>query len=894
MAIFCAGLFVFEWKGYGARIRDSHPLLSKMPKLLDIFYLPYQFKKSELPVYDLIISTKNLQKLNQSMPGDDFDMSSEGGEDVSADFIYNNQEYKVDIRYQGDLYNLWKYEKKSWRIEFPKSDLFEGKRKISLYTPEDRSFLLEHLSNYRAKKLGLIVPESRMVVLRINNQKAGVYYETESWSAEFLEKNKQVGESNFYGEYNPLAYSGYEHDLFESVAYWKKSVNETSDGLDNFADLGQLVDLMKNSSDKEFFQKIPNILDMDNFYRWQAHTVLMGSLHQDFVHNIRIYFDKTIGKFKFIPWDLRQGDWDEYTDLYYSELVTRLLKNPEFLHERNKILWDYVKNDKNLEDDFEFYNQTYQEVKTAFYKDRIKSFSNFYFDRKIKSGKEMMTKQYRNIQNMLKKDQTIAVARIFPQWVRIDLTTQGFCDLTLRQNSEMIFYYDENQNQIFDSSDLKFDNDFQMRSQRETPEEWFAPIKILPTNYSFFVKREQFDADNFQLHLTNAVTGFEIEPVVRFVDSQTFSYFDKINQSLEDFLKEYPIFKKNPSLNNSVVLYRGSYNINKNIIIPKDLSLRVEAGSELKFAPEVSLISYGRVEAIGNLNQPIIFSSQNKNKFWGVFGLVDSNTNNSKFEYCYFERGGQAYINGVFFSGMLAIHHADVQISHCRFSGASGDDSLNIKYSENSLVEKSEFIDNQFDAIDSDYSDLVIDNNRFINNGNDAIDISGSKPVIKNNFIKKSGDKCISLGEDTKAVIFNNILLVCDTGIAVKDLSEPLIANNLISGNKKGIDIYQKKQIFGGGFPKIYNTIIWDNQEQIVLDEKSAIEIFHSDIQGGYKGADNFEQKPVFQNPEQENYLLAESQENENLLKNGDSEILRLLIKKDIKVAPIGLFELFD
>lgn len=872
LAVFCLGLFVFEYKGFGNIIKERYPqfgFLASLPKLLDIFYLSYQLSSTSLPVYNLIVDPADLSKLEKSLAKNDSDvLEAKHQEIIPAEFIFNKQSYQVKMRVHGDLPNHWRYEKKSWQIIFNDANLFEGKKKINLIIPEDRSFISEQLSNYRAKKLGLVVPESRFAVLEINGRQPAVYFEIEAWSKEFLEKSQWPDQINFYGENDTLAFQGFNHDLLENPGYWDKYVRDGQSKFDNYADIDLLGRLVHQSSDEEFYREIPALIDMDNFYKWQAHSVLMGSTHQNFIHNVRLVFNNSRGKFEFIPWDLRQYDWDEFADLNYNSLVSRILKNPEFLHQRNKVLWNYLKDDKNLEDDLKFYDQTYQEVKTAFYKDRIKGFSNFYFNRKIVNNRNLLIQQYRHIQKTLADNQIFAVVRILPQSVQLDITIKSFSDI------------------IYNGS--------RMFTQREIPKDFAfeEEFKLLPTAYTFSLNKSDFNPDDFKLNLVNAVTGLPVEPVVRYVDEETFKDFDKINYSREEFLRDNPIFKKGTT-DERIILPAGIYQINKTIVVPKSLSLEIKPGSQLIFAPDTSLFSYSPVQAPGTNQAPIIFTAQDKNKGWGVMAILD--TGKSIFKHCVFEYGGQDYVNGTFVSGQLAFHYTEAEVKNCRFKFANGDDSLNVKKAK-ADIENNYFYKNGFDGIDFDWAGGRIVNNYFSENGNDAIDLGGVNEVmIWNNRIDKSGDKCISIGEKSQGVIVaNNLLKSCEQGgLAVKDNSKVSIINNTIINNKiGGIRIYEKKPIFGGAFPEAINNIIWGNEKSIEIDSKSSINISFSDIEGGYQGENNLNQEPIFQNKETGNYLLLDKEENLSLIKGGNLEAINAILKEKLETVPIGLISL--
>ena len=882
LAFLSFSLFVFEYKGYGGVLGNKIPqlkFLSSWPKILDIFYLPYQLTGSSLPVYELNIDPKDLIKIEEELKKNTTELlASKYRESVSAELIYQKEVYPIKIRVRGDLIEHWGDKKKSWLITFKDEKLLNGKKKISLIIPGDRGLISEELSNYRAKKLELLFPPSQFVVFKINGRQPAIYFEIENWSEEFLAKAQRPDQSNLYGEEDDLAFSNYTHDLFESPSYWKKYTQDGQSQINDFSDIDLLGDLIYNSSDQEFFKKIPSLLDMDNFYRWQVHSILMGSTHQGFNHNLRPYFDNSRGKFEFIPWDVGQFEKPKYTDLHYNTLVSRILSNPEFLNERNKILWEYVKDDKNLEDDLEFYNKTYNQVKGDFYKDRIKVFSNIFFDKKIKDRRNLLINQYRNIQNTFEESEVLTLGRVFDNFIRIDIRIRSFANITL--NSDQL-YYDSNENKVFDKKDLKLTGEFQMFSQRKIPSdlEFEKEIEIMPKNYSFFIEKNNFNLDDFKLNLRNSITDSKIKTEIHLLDQSTFKYFDQASYSRIKFLKDNPFFRSGP-LENQIILYPGNYQINQNIIIPNNLLLEIKPGVQIRFAPNVSLISYSPVKAIGEKTKPIIFSAQNREKGWGVMAIL--NSEKSFFENCIFEYGSQSYINGTFFSGQLAIHSSDADIKNCQFKFAQGDDGLNLKKSKIS-VENNYFFKNGFDGLDLDWVTGEVINNHFSENGNDGLDLGGiDNMIIWGNQIEKSGDKCLSLGEKSKNVIIaNNLMNNCQTGIAVKDNSEAKIINNTIINNEIGISVYEKKAIFGGAHPEVFNTFIWSNQKSIELDEKSGISISYSNIEGGFEGKGNSSQELFFQ---KDSFLLQNSQ--------GDLESINSILKEKLESVPIGLINL--
>ena len=72
----------------------------------------------------------------------------------------------------------------------------------------------------------------------------------------------------------------------------------------------------------------------------------------------------------------------------------------------------------------------------------------------------------------------------------------------------------------------------------------------------------------------------------------------------------------------------------------------------------------------------------------------------------------------------------------------------------------------------------------------------------------------------------------------MKDLSSPSIINITAVDNGIGIGVYGKKDIFGGGIPRIFNSIIWGNKQEVEVDQASLVEISHSIVKGGWQGQD--------------------------------------------------------
>lgn len=877
---------------------------------MNLFYLPKMVGKVDIPEYKLEIKAEDWQKLDENLPSSISDaifagrilLTDEYKKTVPAKFIYEDKEYKIRVRYRGDNPNHWTRPKRSWQIRFNKENPFDGLRVIKLIIPDDRGYFAEYLDNYRAKKLGLFFPEAEYVKLNINGDDHGIYYQIEDWSKEFLEKNKQPADANLYitNDENIFSSSQQIESIFNDIKFWDKQTNDKIFSFDNYAELDFLINLLKQ---KDFYKVAPDIIDLDNFYRWQIISILAGSNHQGDTGNIRIYFNNSKGKFEFIPWDVGIKSYPADAEAIYSLVSRKIFTNPMYLLERNKLLWEYVSNKDNLEDDLRFYDEIYKKLKPAFYADWKKHDSNFTFDQRVKSIRQQFENNFNNIEKLYKKDDSKMVIYYdaLSQLITINFEVDNFSGLNLQSISlpietpgKVALYYDLDRDGILGREDklvaqailednkLKFndlnyflynlgnfDND---EIDEATKHIFFITLNNIPNNRFLELDKIEFD-------LVNAITNEEVKiEDISFVDNTTFSYLSKINLSPAQFVQKNRMFSLSDE---NIVLRKGNYYIKKDIIIPKESLLKIEPGTILNFSANVSLVSYSPIIAEGTAWQPIIFRAIDVNRLWGVVGVLNCGDNKSIFKNTVFRNGSKAYINGVFLSGMLSFYHSNLELTDSLIEGAGDDDGLNVKYAK-IKVNNNKFINNSADAVDLDYSNGIVESNYFEGNGNDSIDISDSDVLIKNNYITKSGDKCISIGEKTKKlVIFNNILDGCKIGVETKDGSTPIIINNVIVNNEIGLNSYRKKAIFiDGGFPKVYNSIIWGNQEQVKDDKFSKTEIYYSDIENGFGGKGNFIEEPLIRENEYESFT-----------KGGDANILKEVLEIDVQESPIGLFE---
>lgn len=487
-------------------------------KTTDVLFLPYYFEKVDLPVYDLTIDKDDYDELNKNLPPPyaDQTLADEYKQYVPATLNYENNDYQVKVHYRGENSSHWSAPKKSWKVKMESEELINGMSELNLILPFDRYYIVEEWNNWRAKKMGMWVPASRLVKLKVNGENMGVYWETEGWNKEMLEKDEKTGDANLY-----QTREGYNTQFYYDYAfYWDKYTRDAVNQVDNYAEIQKLLDVL-NMDENGFLSHFPALVDMEHFYLWQIHSILVGSPHQ-LGDNLRLYFDNTKGKFEFVPWDVGPDSPQPSVDLCTNEFFAKFFLKPELVFERNKILWEYVKDDKNLEEDLAVYDQLWNKHKVAFYQDGKKVKSNLQAWMTIRHYRQNYIDNYRNIQQAFargKVDYYFGAMDDNLTVLNITVDTFGAVEVTGIEPvwsdgapGNYVVIEDSNNNGLLDQTDKVLsaqDLNLILMSDRITKGIPY-PIETVTKNYKFFIKGKSKDIKDFKINAINYFTGQKI------------------------------------------------------------------------------------------------------------------------------------------------------------------------------------------------------------------------------------------------------------------------------------------------------------------------------------------------------------------------------------------------
>ena len=190
-------------------------------------------------------------------------------------------------------------------------------------------------------------------------------------------------------------------------------------------------------------------------------------------------------------------------------------------------------------------------------------------------------------------------------------------------------------------------------------------------------------------------------------------------------------------------------------------------------------------------NQKILIMRQNIQELW-------------KFDLSSDFKENQINTNQDFNSltGCITFYESNFHLESITFENSFCEDSVNIIRSKGQINNISIKTSHR-DALDIDFSEIIIRNLFIENAGNDCLDLSGGIYKIDSVTTNNCSDKSVSVGENSTLYIDNLLSNNSTTAIAVKDSSYSSIKNLKGENNKSCFLLYRKKQEFGPSYLKV-------------------------------------------------------------------------------------------
>ena len=243
--------------------------------------------------------------------------------------------------------------KKSFKISFnsfvPGRE-FYGVDKLNLNGEHnDPSIVRSKLCWDFYNSVGMISSRSAHTAVYINGSYYGLYISIEHIDDEFLDANYNDNSGNLWKCIWPadLTYRGDDpedyHPWIDGVRPYELKTNEE---LYDYSELANLISVINNTPDHEFSDSLKSVLYVNEFLKYLAVNILMGSWDDYWYlkNNYYLYHEPAVDKIHWIPYDYDNSFGIDWFNIEWSQsnpytfaimdgerpLATRIMANPEF------------------------------------------------------------------------------------------------------------------------------------------------------------------------------------------------------------------------------------------------------------------------------------------------------------------------------------------------------------------------------------------------------------------------------------------------------------------------------------------------------------------------------------------------------------------------------------
>ena len=835
---------VLGWKDIPSFIKANFVLFSNSETLSSLF------EKNELDTLHLELKFKDFQKIEAKRrealalgtlvsSDDDF---------VKAKISSEEDRFSCKVRLKGDLADHWSGGKWSLRVEMKGDGLVKGMSRFSLQDPVTRNNTAEWLFLNNLRKENCMSVRYRFVNLVLNGKAMGIYAMEEHFSKEMIEANqRREGVIVNYDDY--LLWKKFPEDMHSNIE-WNSIFRSSLPDVRNNKRVNGSTDLTRQKyhafSLLRLMQKsqclASEIFSSEETGKFLALTRLWSAEKGLFYADINFYFNPITCKLEPIGFDGNPTRNSKAPYCYFTwgdikdNWVNFALQDQEIVSSYVKYL-DLFASESYIVELKRLFSEDEGTVRKLLLKNMLFASPGIIWKNDGSLLRynpwQILEERSKRIRRELNFDQP-AIAFGVPGNDLNSLeivarnTTKQPIEIAGFEWGEKIWTPLQNSTSP-PSNQLWIKNDGTNLLMPSQENGW----KQISGDHKFAIPHDQ----NFT---KQSIENHEIYMLVRFLGKET--DFLRIKVPID----EYPFFPEKqpigtaqtkshplPSFvlerNNSILIPMGVHEIKTSLFIPREKELFISPGARLYFGDNATVISQGRIHAIGTTEQPILFSAIGDT--WG--GLLIANAEqSSKFQHVNFSKTGGVGAgsnphgivnNGWTMTGGITIYNSPTHFFNCIFDGLLTEDALNIistSFSLNSCTFKNMYSD----AFDGDFVQGKIRNCSFSHIKGDGIDFSCSQVAVINCSFSDIKDKAISIGEGSQVTVETVKIDRVSFGVVAKDLSQATISKCDITGASiAGFSTYQKKKAFGPAKMVINNSAILSSAKNFLVQEGSTI-----------------------------------------------------------------------
>lgn len=843
-------------------------VLGKLNEHLNPFRSRNLLHNCTLPVYDLEIANDQLAR-HQRMIDEarrHGTLTDDMKEWITGTFMANDDVFDVKLRVRGNNPSHWIGDRKSWRVRFPKRKPFQGQREFNLILPTDSKGINQAFSLNVYRKLGFVAQRDGYCLLRVNGVTQGVYYCVEHFDAPMLANNQRPDSSLFSNPSNALTHASYKEQI-----------------TDGAADAWRALDILlafEASPTPETLERALAVTDVENLLQYVAVTTAFCSDHNAMItDNHKLYYDSSVGRIQRVPWDAAPqriprvqrfelpdtfATFDMHPRWPMSQTRQAVVTDPALRLRRDQFLWELVKGDSLVET----LDKTFAGMALAFWSDVVGRGDE---EVRIEHLRNIIDYNARYIRAALQKKRVDVTIREGEQGtfaVEIGVGCAAGADwqrATLRglpPESSVTLHRDVNGSGTADDNDVLISTcvtDGGGLCTLAGPASAMLPRYAVIENYPAYVYFDdgqstgyktkpircmvspEFAAHRFVMTaamsestssalpqfdfaFANSVTSEPYAPAeirTRTIPRATDFAPERRRFSRARFLRDHPEFVAGDG--NGVTLQDRDHTIDRVVIVPENVPLTIAPGTTVKMGAGAAIVCFGSIHADGTADQPIRIIPREPDENWLTLASVQPGAP-CVFRHVYVEGGIGGTVDGILFTGAIAVHHGDATIQSSAFTRIKSEDGINVKHGHVNITDCT-FDSTVSDALDLDFVTGTVAGCRFTDIGGDGIDVSGSTVSLEDNLVRAAYDKGISIGEESHVAVRRCLILDSGMGVAVKDKSTANVESCTLVGNSVSLAAYVKKPIFGAAAVRARECLIADTDETSLAGAASSIEL---------------------------------------------------------------------
>ncbi len=686
---------------------------------------------------------------------------------VPANIKIEGQSYSCMLRLKGDLMDHLSGSKWSFRIILDGGEQWRGMNTFSIHNSQSRSHTAEWLMHNMFRDEGIIVPDYDFIKVKLNGENLGVYAFEHHFENQLLERNKK--------KIGPIL----KHN---DDAYWE---NVKLD-LKKFPwiEASNIELFNKQSLDKDYFKAAyeegyallnafleesvtaSEVFDTDIMARYYALMDLTHAWHAQGFTNIRFYLNPHTGKLEPIGYDcfgdylhLVTKDWDAFGE----GINTKASK--EAMYKRSNV-YRYLlfKSD----DFFKKYLQYLQEFTAHDYVKNIRAKYKLGLDKRIAFIKS--DPDYKKFEDNW--DQMFIKSNFISQKIqpRPNLSLKALMINDSKSNIEIIGYHN------FPLEVHGFGDEQKMTDTLVHPLLIEAFNVRLPPTKTTYTHHKDID------YLYYSTLGLKEIHKTQLKKVNTPRVINKAHLKTGTDYSQWPFITEKKK---TIAISSGDHLIDQPLIIPKGYILEIGPNTNIRFQSNGCIISYGKINALGSRQEPIVFYSEGKQKKGGI--LISEVEQKSIFYNCKFLGLAGIKNKAIYSSAALSIYESEADLSHSTFHEIEARQAIDL-HGAILLARKCQITSCQGKGINSNYSSLSLIDFKMTNLGNHGIHMKSGFLTGEKIDIIESLQTGISITENARVHL--NSFGVSNTyqGIYINKHSNVKIDNLWLTKLDRGIE----------------------------------------------------------------------------------------------------------